>query len=67
MFEGALGKKMMIEQGYVPRTCTLNEQVAGPTIWYEINAGRSPCWAAMQIDKSVVVNLGGKTHDIRRS
>lgn len=44
MFTGRLGKEMMIEQGYAPATCTLNDEVAGPTIWQEINAGRSPCW-----------------------
>jgi len=44
MFEGPIGKDMMIKQGYVPPTCTLNDKVAGPTIWAEINAGRSPCW-----------------------
>ena len=44
MFEGLTGKQMMIKQGYVPPTCTLDERVAGPTIWGEINAGRSPCW-----------------------
>jgi hypothetical protein len=43
MFDGALGKKMMIEQGYVPPTCTLHESLAGPLIWSEMNAGRDPC------------------------
>jgi hypothetical protein len=43
MFEGALGKKMMIEQGYVPPTCTLPVEIAGPLIWSEINKGVSPC------------------------
>lgn len=43
MFEGSIGKKMMIEQGYVPPTCTLDDKIAGPLIWSEVNAGRSPC------------------------
>ncbi len=43
MFEGPIGKKMMIEQGYVPSTCILDAKIAGPLIWSEINAGRSPC------------------------
>ena len=43
MFEGELGKKMMIQQGYVPPTCTLPVELAGPLIWSEINAGRDPC------------------------
>jgi len=44
MFEGPIGKQMMIQQGYVPATCTLPVEIAGPLIWSEINAGRSPCW-----------------------
>ncbi len=43
MFEGPIGKKMMIEQGYVPPACTLDDKIAGPLIWSEINAGQSPC------------------------
>lgn len=43
MFEGENGKKMMINQGYVPVTCTLDPKIAGPLIWSEINKGRSPC------------------------
>ncbi len=43
MFEGQLGKDMMIEQGYVPSTCTLHPKIAGLLIWSEINKGRSPC------------------------
>ena len=43
MFEGELGKQMMIEQGYVPATCLLPIETAGPLIWQEVNAGRSPC------------------------
>lgn len=44
MFAGPLGKQMMIQQGYVPPTCMLDDKVAGPLIWQETNAGRSPCW-----------------------
>ncbi len=43
MFSGPIGKKMMIEQGYVPATCTLPDELAGPLIWSEVNAGRSAC------------------------
>ena len=43
MFEGELGKKMMIEQGYVPATCTMPVELAGPLIWSEVNAGRDAC------------------------
>jgi hypothetical protein len=43
MFEGELGKKMMIQQGYVPTTCTLPVELAGPLIWLETKAGRSAC------------------------
>lgn len=44
MFEGELGKQMMIKQGYVPAACTLPVERAGPLIWAEINKGNSPCW-----------------------
>jgi len=43
MFEGQLGKDMMIEQGYVPAGCTMDPKIAGPLIYSEINAGRVPC------------------------
>ena len=43
MFEGQIGKDMMIKQGYVPATCTLPVELAGPLIYSEVNAGRSPC------------------------
>lgn len=43
MFAGKIGKNMMIEQGYVPKTCTLPEEIAGPIIYSEISNGRSPC------------------------
>ncbi len=43
MFEGPIGKQMMINQGYVPATCTLPEEFAGPLIYDEICRGNSPC------------------------
>lgn len=43
MFAGPIGKQMMIEQGYVPATCTMNDQIAGPLIYAEVSKGRSPC------------------------
>ena len=43
MFEGQLGKDMMIQQGYVPKTCTLPVETAGPLIYSEISKGVSPC------------------------
>jgi len=33
----------MIRQGYVPAGCTLDDQLAGPLIYSEVNAGRDPC------------------------
>jgi len=44
MFEGPIGKEMLIKQGYVPPTCTLDVKVAGPLIYSEVSKGRSPCW-----------------------
>lgn len=44
MFEGPIGKRMMIHQGYVPATYTLHDDYAGPLIYSEVSAGRSPCW-----------------------
>lgn len=43
MFAGPVGKQMMIQQGYVPSTCTLDDQIAGPLIYSEVSKGRSPC------------------------
>ena len=43
MFEGQQGKDMMIQQGYIPLTCTLDPKIAGPLIYSEINKGKSPC------------------------
>jgi hypothetical protein len=43
MFTGPIGKQMMIEQGYVPPTCTLDDLIAGPLIFTEVSKGRSPC------------------------
>jgi|GEM_PF-3068340 len=44
MVTGETGKKMMIQKGYVPPTCTLHPEIAGPLIYSEISRGRSPCW-----------------------
>lgn len=52
MFKGSTGKKMMIKQGYVPSTCILDDKIAGPLIYSEINKGRSPCWNC-DMDRSV--------------
>jgi len=43
MFEGQIGKDLMIEQGYVPSTCTLDARIAGPLIYSMIKSGKSPC------------------------
>lgn len=43
MFTGPIGKQLMIQQGYVPETCTLPDSYAGPLIYLEICKGRSPC------------------------
>lgn len=43
MFEGPIGKKMMIEQGYVPADCQLEASVAGPAVYLEVSRGRNPC------------------------
>ena len=43
MFEGPVGKALMIEQGYVPPTCTMPEENAGLLIYAEISSGRDPC------------------------
>jgi hypothetical protein len=43
MFAGEAGKQMMIQQGYVPATCTLPVELAGPLIWSEVNAGHDVC------------------------
>lgn len=52
MFAGDLGKRMMIEQGYVPPTCTLDPAVAGPLIYTEVSAGRDPC-AGCHADRQI--------------
>lgn len=56
MFSGPSGKQMMIQQGYVPSTCTLNDKIAGPLIWQEINEGRSPC-SGCNSDRSICKGL----------
>lgn len=52
MFEGPIGKQMMIEQGYVPATCTMGEQIAGPLIYSEVSRGADPC-GGCNMDRSV--------------
>lgn len=41
----------MIDQGYVPATCTMDDRIAGLLIYSEISAGRSPC-AGCNADRS---------------
>lgn len=43
MFEGKIGKDMMIKQGYVPSTCTLPVEFVGFLIYSEVSKGKSPC------------------------
>lgn len=43
MFSGKLGKDMMIQQGYVPSTCTLSEEHGGTLIWIYTNKGLDVC------------------------
>lgn len=43
MFVGQLGKDMMIQQGYVPKTCTLPVEFAGPLIWDCVSKGKDVC------------------------
>lgn len=38
-----MNKEIMIEQGYVPKTCTLPEPLAGPLIYSEVSSQRDPC------------------------
>ena len=44
VYAGAGGFQAMLEQGHVPRTCTLPPVNGGVVIWTEVQAGRSPCW-----------------------
>ncbi|GAG98535.1 unnamed protein product [marine sediment metagenome] len=52
MFEGQIGKDLMINQGYVPSTCTLDPVIAGPLIMSEIRKQQNPCWGCNS-DRSV--------------
>lgn len=52
MFAGELGKRMMIQRGYVPATCTLPVEMAGMLIWAEVSAGRDVC-AGCNADRTV--------------
>jgi len=63
MFTGKLGKDMMIQQGYVPPTCTLDAKIAGPLIYSEISAGRDPC-SGCNSDRSICE--GSKKNGITR-
>lgn len=47
-----MDKQMMIRQGYVPPTCTLDDRIAGPLIYAEVSKGRSPC-SGCNADRSV--------------
>jgi hypothetical protein len=38
-----MNKELMIQQGYVPKTCTLPDPPGGILIWQEVNAGRDVC------------------------
>lgn len=60
MFEGRAGKIMMLSQGYVPSTCTLTDELAGPLIYSEVAAGRDPC-AGCNHDRSV---CHGRPHSL---
>ena len=51
MFGGAQGKQMMVQQGYVPPTCTLPDEYGGALIYFETNTGRDPC-AACEKDRA---------------
>jgi len=51
MFPGPEGKKLMIQQGYVPETCTMDDRVAGMLIHSEVSAGRDPC-AGCNMDRA---------------
>ena len=59
MFEGKIGKDLMIQQGYVPSTCTLPDEYAGVLVYSEIKAGRSPCWGC-NADRSVCHGQPGR-------
>lgn len=38
-----MNKQLMIQQGYIPSSCTLNETLAPLLVMAEIKEGRSPC------------------------
>ena len=52
MFEGQIGKQMMIAQGYVPSTCTLPINIAGPLIFAFVNKGEDVC-SECNMDRTV--------------
>ena len=63
MFPDQTSKDLMIKQGYVPATCTLDVKVAGLLIWSEINEGKNPCWGCKS-DRSV---CQGQAELVKRS
>lgn len=63
MFEGEIGKQLMIRQGYVPATCTLDPRIAGPLIYSEIYRNRDPC-AGCNSDRT---ECKGRSRVIRRT
>ena len=47
-----MNKQAMIDRGYVPATCTLNEELAPLLILSEISVGRDPC-AGCNLDRKI--------------
>ncbi len=62
MFEGQIGKDMMIKQGYVPGTCSLDAEIAGPLIYSEVSRGRSPCWGCNE-DRNICKGKPKRSED----
>jgi len=38
------GKQLVVEQGYIPSTCTLPDELAFTLVMSEEEAGRRACW-----------------------
>jgi len=38
------GKQLVVEQGYIPSTCTLPDELAFALVMSEEEAGRRACW-----------------------
>lgn len=49
---GPGAKKLFIQQGYVPETCSMHEDLAAVVIFSEVSAGRDPC-AGCNMDREV--------------